>query len=210
MCIRNIHFIYSFVCIISSFYNFIYISVLIYQNLELNSILYYLGELLDAYNLMMSSGDGSGNGNFPGGGNNGDNPGGGGPQWQPYQYHSHIREDGRSYPTNNIPPSTVLQTYDPAGNIPPQNDREVGVLMQYRFNHNVRSLGYNNFTVSNTFNGDGIVDRMARERLLQHILGYRSRLPTAYRELDVYSDTPRWDRVRITSFLINSLYNSNR
>jgi len=63
--------------------------------------------------------------------------------------------------------------------------------MQYRFNHNVRSLGYNNFTVSNTFNGDGIVDRMARERLLQHILGYRSRLPTAYRELDVYSDTPR-------------------
>jgi len=158
---------------------------------------------------MMSSGDGSGNGNFPGGGNNGDNPGGGGPQWQPYQYHSHIREDGRSYPTNNIPPSTVLQTYDPAGNIPPQNDREVGVLMQYRFNHNVRSLGYNNFTVSNTFNGDGIVDRMARERLLQHILGYRSRLPTAYRELDVYSDTPRWDRVRITSFLINSLYNSN-
>jgi hypothetical protein len=46
----------------------------------LNSILYYLGELLDAYNLMMSSGDGSGNGNFPGGGNNGDNPGGGGPQ----------------------------------------------------------------------------------------------------------------------------------
>jgi hypothetical protein len=80
MCIRNMYIIYSFVCIICSFYNFIYISVLIYQNLEFNNILYYLGEFLDAYYLMMDPGNGSGNGNLPGGDNNGGNPGGGRPQ----------------------------------------------------------------------------------------------------------------------------------
>ena len=61
--------------------------------------------------------------------------------------------------------------------------------MQYR--HDVRSLGYYNNTVSNIFNGDGIVDRMARERLLQHVIDNRSRLPTAYSQLNVFSDSSR-------------------
>lgn len=206
--------IYPCFCLIINFYFSIY-SVFTYPNLEFNYILYYLGEFSDSYSLMMDPGDGSGNGNFFGGGNNGGNNAGGnngggpGPQWQPYQYQSHIREDGRSYPTNNIPPSTVIQTYDPAGNIPPRNDREVGILLQYRFDHHVRLLGYNHLTVSSAFYGNGMVDRIARQRLLQHILHYRSRLPSAYNQMDVNSDMPRWDRVRITSYLINSLYNSN-
>lgn len=160
---------------------------------------------------MMNSGSGSGN-NMPGGSNNGGNSGGGGgpgPLWQPFQYQPNVREDGRYYPPNPIPPSSVITTYNPTGNIPPQNDRELGVLLQYRFDHNVRSLGYNEWNISNAFPSNSMIDRTARARLLNHIIDHPSALASSYRQMDIRVDTPRWNRVKITSHLINSLHNSN-
>jgi hypothetical protein len=165
---------------------------------------------------MMNSGNGSGGGDLPVGGNysgnqgGGPNPGGGphGPQWHPYHYSANVREDGQTYQTGNTSPASVLWTYDPTGQLPPQNDRQLGILIDYRFEHNVRSLGFERWTVSNTFPGDSLVDRTARERLLAHIFEHRSNLPTAYGQLDLRSDRPKCDSVRITSYLINSLNNS--
>lgn len=159
----------------------------------------------------MSSGGG---GNYPGGGNSGgaeggsSNPGGG-PQWRPYHYPS-IREDGQRYETPNPSPASVLETYDPTGHIPPQNDKQLGVLMDYRFAHNVRPLGYDCWKVSYTFPSNSLVDSTAKQRLFAHIFENRSTLPTAYRELDIGSGTPKWEKVTITSYLINSLNHSNK
>ena len=167
--------------------------------------------------LMMNSGDGSGGGNFPGGGSPGGDQGGGpnhgggppGSQWRPHHYLANVREDGQSYQTHNTSPDSVLETFNPTGNIPPENDRQLGVLIDYRFEHDVRPLGWSNWTVSKIFPSNSMVDRIARARLLNHIIDHRSDIPTAYGQLDVRSDTPRWDSVRITSYLINSLNNSS-
>lgn len=161
--------------------------------------------------LNMNSGGG---GNYPGSSNSGGDQGGspnpgGGPEWRPYHY-APIKEDGQRYETPNASPVSILETYDPTGNIPPQNDRQLGVLIEYRFEHNVRSLGYNNWNVSNTLPSNSLVDNIAKQRLLAHIFEHRSDLPTAYKELDFSSGTPKWNSVTITSYLINSLYNSNK
>jgi len=159
--------------------------------------------------LMMNSGDGSGGGNFPGGGQGG-GPGGGPPPGYPGGpplYLANVREDGQ-YPTHNTWPVSVIETYNPTGDIPPQNDRQLGVLMDYRFGNDVRPLGWANWTVSKVLPSNSMVDRIARARLLNHIIDHRSSIPTAYVQMDVSSDTPRWDSVRITSYLINSLNNS--
>lgn len=160
----------------------------------------------------MSSGGG---GNYPGDGNSGGDQGGGfsnfggGPQWRPHHYDPSVREDGQKYETPNTSPVSVLETYDPTGHIPPQNDKQLGVLIDYRFEHNVRWLGYENWNVSNTLPNNSFVDKIAKQRLLAHIIEHRSDLPTAYRELDLNSGTPKLDSVKITSYIINSLNNSN-
>lgn len=135
------------------------------------------------------------------------NPGGG-PGWEPFQYQANVREDGERYP-DNASPSLVLETYNPTGDIPVQNDKQLGVLLDYRFAHEVRPMGYNNWKISKAFPSNSIIDRMARERLLAHIYTYRSRLPTAYRQLDLRSGTPKWGSVDVSSYIIASLNNSN-
>lgn len=156
-------------------------------------------------------------GNYPEGGNPGGdqggntNPGGGPqkPQWQPFKYSPYVKEDGQPYPQDTSPAS-VLETYNPTSNIPPQNDKELGVLIDYRFAHYVRRLGYSKWNVSKIFPSNGIIDSIAKQMLLAHIFEHKSDLPTAYSQLDLKSGTPKWDNVKVTSFLINSLNNSQK
>ncbi len=166
---------------------------------------------------ILNASNGNG-GNYPEGGNPwGDqggnpnpNPGGGPqkPQWRPFEYHPNIKEKG-SYPPDNHSPASVLETYDPTGKIPPQNDKQLGVLIDYRFGQIVRPRGFYYWNVSNVFPNDNLIDNTARERLLAHIYDHRSDLPTAYKELGINNGPPQWDKVRITSYIINSLNRSN-
>ena len=73
------------------------------------------------------------NNNNSSGGNGGGNPG-----WHPYEFER--KENGRLHRMNMQDPSIG---YDHAGNIPPATNKQVGVLMQYRFDHYVRPLGFN-------------------------------------------------------------------
>jgi hypothetical protein len=156
-----------------------------------------------------SPGSGGAGLNAPGSNEGGSPNPGGGPGWQPYHYSPNTREDGNIYPVNNPSPTLVLNTYNPASDVPVNNDKELGVLIDYRFNHTVRALGYTNWNVSKIFTSEGMVDKIAKERLLAHIYDHRSHLPTAYSQLDMLSGEPKWDSVKITSYLINSLNNSN-
>ncbi len=121
-----------------------------------------------------------GGGNNPGSGFNspGNNPNGspnpgGGPGWRPYHYLPGIREHGERYPVDNPSPALVLETYNPADHIPAQSDKQLGVLIDYRFVHQVRSMGYINWNILNIFPSDSMVDKIAKERLLAHIYDHR-------------------------------------
>jgi hypothetical protein len=141
--------------------------------------------------------------------NQGGGPNPGPPGWRPYAYLAHIREDGGSYPMNNTSPASVLQTYDPAGSLPVQSDRQLGVLIDYRFEHYVRAMGYSNWNVANIFPSNSMTDEIAKQRLFGHIFDHKSELASAYEQMDMLSGTPKWHAVKVTSYLINSLNNSN-
>lgn len=163
----------------------------------------------DIVNMNPVGGDNPGGGtNVPGSNQSGGSNPGGGSGWRPFHYSSNVREDGNSY-TSGASPSLVLQTYDPKGNIPVQNDRQLGVLIDYRFNNGVKSLSYDQWNIANTLPSDSMVDKIAREKLLAHIFDHRSVLPTAYRQLNFIDGTPKWNSVKVTSYLINSLNNSS-
>jgi hypothetical protein len=81
--------------------------------------------------------------------------------------------------------------------------------MAYRFEIQVRELGYRCWDVKHTFPSNSLTDKTARARLLSHILTHKQDLPSAYHQIDISLDTPRWDKVKITSFLINSLNRSS-
>ncbi len=213
--ISNIQNIYIFIILI---YTFISITCSIccftYQFFSNMFLFFYVSEEPNWHIIIMNSGDNPGGTNSSGGGNNGIGPGGGpggGPRsnWQPHNYVDLPKEDGSRYTPLPTASSSVLNTYDPTGNIPPANDKQLGVLMDYRFAHNVRATGFNNWDVSHTFPSNSMVDRISRARLLNHIIKYKSNIPSAFNQLDVSLDTPKWDNVRITSFLINSLNHSN-
>ena len=136
------------------------------------------------------------------------NPGSG-PGWQPFHYSPDVRDDGQSYPSDNPSPGLVTNTYSPIGLVPVRNDKELGVLIDYRFNDSVRPLGYKYWNIANIFPTECLIDKIARERLLAHIYEHRTEIPAAYAQLDMLSGTPRWNNVKVTSFLINSLNNSN-
>jgi hypothetical protein len=154
------------------------------------------------------SGDGSGGSNLPNGDNNGMNPGGK-PPYKPYNYQHLHKENGSPYTSTYKDPSSVLEIYNPATNKPPQNDRELGILLGYKFNKDVRTLGYNNWTIKNTFPSNDFTDRISRAKLFNHIMKYRRDIPTAFNQVDISSDTPKWDQVMVTSFLVNSLNRSD-
>jgi hypothetical protein len=158
----------------------------------------------------MESGDNSGGGNNGGGHGHGTNPGGGpSNNWQPATYKNLSKETGEPYYSSYPDPASVLQTYNPADNTPPVNDKQLGSLMDYRFETQVRGLGYNRWDVKHTFPSNSLTDKTARARLLSHILTHSADIPSAYHQIDISSDIPRWDKVKITSFLINSLNRSN-
>lgn len=130
-------------------------------------------------------------------------------QWRPYKYPDIVGEDGEPYQTHPSP-AAVLETYDPNGSVPPSNDKELGVLLSYRFAYDVRKLGLINWKVSNAFPSDSIIDQISKQRLLAHILDNKTHLPTAFREVDAIKDgIPKWNSVTITSWLINSLNHSD-
>jgi hypothetical protein len=79
------------------------------------------------------------------------------------------------------------------------------VLIDYRWTIELKRLGYNYWNIGNTFPSDSIIDKIAREKLLAHIFDHRSVLPSAYAEMNLLSGTPKWDSVRVTSYLITSL-----
>jgi hypothetical protein len=173
---------------------------------------YVTNEHLEWNMLTMSSGDNSGGGNIPGNHNNNSSGGGGnggGSGWEPFDYSSTRKENGRPYRESLPSPAFIMYGYDPRGDVPPATDRQVGVLMDYRFGRFVRDLGYNHWNVANTFPSDSIIDKLARARLQSHILGNMRNIPSTYKEMDITKDNPSWDSVRITSHLINSLYHSN-
>ena len=197
-------FIYTSISIICA------ICCFAYQFLE-NIHFYFVNYEFNWYIVMMDSGENSGGNNLPGGGgsgNNGSDPGGK-PDWKPANYENLRKEDDSPYSSTYVQPSSVLETYNPADNNPPQTDKQLSVLIDYRFETRVRKLGFNNWNVHYIFPGNNMTDRIARARLLNHILKYKSDLPRSYRQLDVSSDVPRWKEVAVTSFLINSLNRSN-
>ena len=101
-------------------------------------------------------GSSSGGPNNPGGGNNsggGNNPGG----WSPFHYVPGVREDGSFYSVDSPSPSLVLQNYNPAGDVPVKSDKELGVLIDFRYHHGVRAMGYRNWRISNVFPSDSMV-----------------------------------------------------
>jgi hypothetical protein len=156
----------------------------------------------------MSSNGGSNGGptgnDFPNNPNNSSGGGAGG-GWRPYPFER--KENGEVYA--NIISPWGMEGYDPTGNTPPSNNKQVGVLMKYRFEHNVRPLGYNHWTVANVFPSDSLIDKMAKTRLQGHILDSRAEIPSAFRQIDIRKDEPNWSSVRVTSYLINSLMHSN-
>ena len=38
---------------------------------------------------------------------------------------------------------------------------------------------------------------------------YKRDIPTAFNQVDISSDTPKWDQVMVTSFFVNSLNRSD-
>lgn len=190
------------------------------------ALFFFVHNELDWHTVLMNGGEGSGSGsgsgwgsgsggnNLPGGGDNGgNNPGGPNPNdgWTPHNYQYQRKQNGSHYTSRYIDPSTVLSTYNPAEDNPPQSDRELSVLLDYRFSTRVRDLGYENWNVQNAFPSDSITDKIAKARLFNHIYDHRADLPIAYRQMDARSqDVTPWDRVEISSFLINSLNRSDK
>lgn len=160
-----------------------------------------------------ASGSGSGGNNLPGGGgNNGNNSGGPNPNdtWRPYNYEHQPKEKGGRYTSTYIQPSTVLPNYNPAEDTPPKTDRQLSVLLDYRFNKRVQQLGYCNWNVQNAFPSDSLTDQIAKKMLFNHIFDHKTDIPTAYNQINVRLDVTPWDNVQITSYLINSLNRSNK
>ena len=219
---RKLKFAFRFIvmCNIQDIYTFviiIYISITITcsiccfacQFIENIHFFFFYYEF-NWYTVMMDSGDNSGGNNLSGGGsgNNGTNPGGD-PNWKPFSYEHLPKENKSRYSSSYIQPSSVLETYNPAADMPAQTDRELSLLLDYKFSTKVRELGYNNWNIQNTFPSNSWTDRMAKSRLLNHIIKYKADLPSAFRQVDISTDVPKWNKVKVTSYLINSLNRSN-
>ena len=151
-----------------------------------------------------AGGPSSGGGPNPGGG---PDPNGYTGDWRPYNYKDHPNKRGIEV-IPYIHTDYILNTYNPEGDIPPKNDRELSLLLEYRFDHNVRHLGYQNWNVDKAFPDDSIVDKISRARLYNHIYDNKKYLPSTFTQMDPKSDTTPWDQVKITSHLINSLQTS--
>ena len=102
--------------------------------------------------------------------------------------------------------------YNPLGNRPPMCDRQLGELIECKAQLYQRFVPsrYPDLRVGDVFNTDSIIDKIARERLLGHILDYKFILTSSYNELELNLDTGyhKLYTVKITPLLIYSLKNS--
>lgn len=102
-------------------------------------------------------------------------------------------------PGGNQNPLPVT-TYDPLGDIPPTDNRELYVLIRYRLQRLTELGGFNHgstFRVTQVFGTDNLVNNMAKQLLLRHILNNRYQLGTAYRQLVDSTRTNSDDEPRI-------------
>lgn len=208
------------------------------QHIDTIVLFLFINDEFDSNTVMMNSGEGSAGNNIPDGSNNsggvpnpnggGNNPGGGpnpngadnawvayDPEannrpWRPFNYEHLYKENESRYSSTYVDPSTVLPNYDPAENKPPKNDRELSVLLDHRFSTQVRKLGYANWNVQKAFPSESSTDIAARCQLFCHIYEHQADLKTAFKQMDAGAVVTPWDKVEITSFLINSLNRSNK
>lgn len=144
---------------------------------------------LDILNITEWGGSGS-DPNFQ----SGSNPGGHNPQGG---------EPGTSCLTDSEDSSTkkikytgftpFYKEYDPAGDNPPTDKKELYDLLQYRIARVNNSGG---ITVARILNGNTLVNSGAKNLLLDHILDNRIELSTAYRQYSMYS---KWGTVNISA-----------
>ena len=127
--------------------------------------------------------------------------------WRPFNYKDHPNKRGIEV-IPYIHTDYILNSYNPEGDIPPKTDRELSVLLDYRFEHKVRSLGYKHWNVDKAFPDDTIVDKISKARLYNHIYDNKKYLGPTFNQMDFKSDNTPWDKVIITSQLINSLQKS--
>lgn len=220
---NNIQLLRIFIIILSSV-----ISRICFFDQHIDTIVLFLfiNDEFDLHTVLMNSGEGSGGNNLPDGGNNsggGPNPNGGGDNtwvaydpeannrpWRPFNYEHLYKENESRYSSTYVDPSTVLANYDPTGDKSPQTDRELSVLLDHRFSTQVRKLGYANWNVQKAFPSESSIDIVARSKLFCHIYENQEDLKTAFKQMDANAVVTPWDKVEITSFLINSLNRSNK
>ena len=222
-CQNNI-IIWYFICIIASilscfdFYYLYLFSLDIWSdeiNIDASTLNINVSTFnIDVSTLNMSSGD-EGNYFFGfGGGDPGNNQGGNtNPEGGAIigiddQNKKRKKEDIWQYSIYDI----YTKPYNPLGNRPPMCDRQLGELIECKaqlYQIFVPSR-YPDLRVGDVFNTDSIIDKIARERLLGHILDYKFILTSSYNELELNLDTGyhKLYTVKITPLLIYSLKNS--
>nr|AFE02862.1 hypothetical protein AFUA_m0440 [Aspergillus fumigatus]AFE02882.1 hypothetical protein AFUD_m0440 [Aspergillus fumigatus]QUL58759.1 hypothetical protein [Aspergillus fumigatus] len=222
-CQNNI-IIWYFICIIASilscfdFYYLYLFSLDIWSdeiNIDASTLNINVSTFnIDVSTLNMSSGD-EGNYFFGfGGGDPGNNQGGNtNPEGGAIigiddQNKKRKKEDIWQYSIYDI----YTKPYNPLGNRPPMCDRQLGELIECKAQLYQRFVPsrYPDLRVGDVFNTDSIIDKIARERLLGHILDYKFILTSSYNELELNLDTGyhKLYTVKITPLLIYSLKNS--
>lgn len=207
---QNYIIIWFFICIIASI-----LSCFDFYYLYLFSLDIWSGEInIDASTLNMSSGDsenysfGFGDGD-PGNNQGGNtNPESGAIIGVDDQNERRNRENMGHYRLHNL----QTEPYNPLGNRPPMCDRQLGELIECKARLYQRFVPsrYPDLRVGDVFNTESIIDKIARERLLGHILDYKFILTSSYNELELNLNTGyhKLYSVKITPLLIYSLKNS--
>lgn len=155
---------------------------------------------LDILNITEGGGSGS-DPNFQ----SGSNPGGHNPQGgEPGTSCLADSENSSSKKMKYTGFTPFCKEYDPAGDNPPTNKKELYDLLQYRI---ARLNDPNYLTVGRILQENTLVNSGAKNLLLDHILDNRIELSTAYRRYNIYFN---WNEVRIsaTSPIMSSLAKS--
>jgi len=120
---------------------------------------------------------------------------------------------------SNMIPAGAGSVYDPLGIMPPNNNRELYALIQYRLLRIHATGGAGDFPLSYNYRitqilgTDNLVNNGAKQMLCRYILDNREELSTAYRQLVASTDKEgniRWSGISIglNSPIMRSLANS--
>jgi len=151
--------------------------------------------VLDIINIIGNEGGGSGsNPNFQ----TGSNPGGHNPQGGEPGTSCLTDSEDSSYKKIKLTTFTHLRKeYDPAGDYPPTNKKELYDLLQYRIarvdNH---PSNPSSFSVGRILYANTLVNNGAKSLLLEHILDNKIELSTAYKQYNMHST---WSPVSISA-----------